>query len=88
MGSELIALLRQKKISSPEREAVISKLSNIYQDTSKPAIQTFLSPKCTSGITKIPPRSSPDAVYVRCLQIFKSAFNKTTLKFLENAYGT
>jgi len=71
-------------ISNPEREEVVSKLSIIYPETSKSAIQSFLSPKCTSCTTKIPAKSSPDAVYVRCVQIYKSAFGKHTLKFFEN----
>lgn len=82
--TELVALLKQNRISSPEREALISKLSSIYQDTSKSSLQTFISSKCNTGLTKIPPRSSSDAVYLRCLQIYKSAFSKSTLKVLEN----
>jgi len=61
---------------------IVHQLSTIYDGASKKGLQTFLSPD--SNLQYIPARGCDGSVYIRCVQIFKSAFSESTLTLLEN----
>lgn len=81
LPSQLNELLKDNDVESCGCEDLLTRLPDIYKSVSKRGLQTFLAP--TANLNVIPQRKSTDAVYARCIQIYKSAFSPSTLKLLE-----
>lgn len=82
LPSQLNELLKVNEAESNGCEVLLTRLPDIYKNASKHGLQTFLAP--TADLNFIPQRKSNDAVYARCIQIYKSAFSQSTLKLLES----
>ena len=82
LPSQLNELLKESEVDSHDCEVLLTRLPDIYKSVSKRGLQTFLAP--TAQLNIIPQRKSNDAVYARCMQIYKSAFSPSTMKILEN----
>ena len=81
LPSQLNELIKDNDVDSCGCENILTTLPDIYKSVSKRGLQTFLSP--SANLNVIPQRKSTDAVYARCIQIYKSAFSTSTLKLLE-----
>ena len=81
LPSQLNELLKDNDVESYGCEDLLTRLPDIYKSVSKRGLQTFLA--TTADLNVIPQRKSTDAVYARCIQIYKSAFSPSTLTLLE-----
>jgi len=80
LPNQLNALLVENGIETTSKN-MLSQLAVIYANCHKRGPQAFLAPH--SDLHYIPARESHSSVYVRCIQIFESAFSDDTLKLLE-----
>ena len=83
--SQMIYTLQQKKIAYSE--SLLNNIQKTYKGVCKRNIQTFLAPGAV-GVTAIPTRNSSNAVYIRCLQIFRSAITDRTVNLLDSGMLT
>ena len=81
LPNQLYELIKDNNFGSCGCENLLTRLPDIYKSVSKRCLQAFLSP--SANLNVIPQRKSTDAVYARCIQIYKSAFSPSTLKLLE-----
>ena len=72
--NQMIHTLQEQNIMYSE--SVLKDIQNIYKGVSKRGLQTFFS--------TIPARNASNTIYIRCLQIFKSALSESTLHLLES----
>lgn len=79
--NQMIITIKNHNITCPE--SLLKDAHIIYKDACKRGLQTFLAPDAERYLT-IPARKASNTIYVRCLQIYKSAISEATLNLLES----
>ena len=75
----MIDTIKQKSITY----SVLKDVHIIYKGVCKHGPQTFLAPDA-EGYSTMPARKARNTIYVRCLQIYKSAMSEATVNKLES----